>query len=216
MRINESARVFTADDEHVGRVDRIVVDPLTRAVTHVVVRKGIFFPEDKVIPIDQIATATEERINLVQEADARDFPPFFETHYTPLDELDEDDAAEESAGAAAAAAVATAPPLVWHGTYGGVAPLVPGVMRTVVERNIPERALALEPGARVLARGRREVGRLEEVVVTETGQATHIVVSREGLTPTRRALPMSWVDDIAENEIRLGVREGLVESVEAL
>ncbi len=206
LEVHENARVFTAHDEHLGKVDHIVIDPLTRMVSHIVVRKGIFFPEDKVIPIDVVATATEERINLDQDVDPDRFPPFLEYHYVPLEEPIED--------LSASAGTAPAPfPFVWYGPYGVASPTYETTMRTVTERNIPDRAVALEPGIPVLATGRREVGRLEEVILTDFGSATHIVISDDGFNPVRKAIPINWVDAISENEIRLGVVEHMVQSI---
>lgn len=54
-----------------------MIDPQTKAVTDVVVRKGFLFPEDKVIPVEVIARATEDRVLLRRNAgDLKDFPPY--------------------------------------------------------------------------------------------------------------------------------------------
>lgn len=206
LQVNENAPVFTARDEHVGKVDRIVVDPLTRTVTHIVVRKGIFFPEDKVIAIDDIVTATEERINLSTQVDAESFPPFVDHHYVTLD---------EHIQAEGISSHATSLPAIWYGPLGIMTPVYESAMRTITERNIPERAAALEPGTAVLARGRRDLGRLEEIITTNNGTVTHIVVAEAGLHRTRRALPVNWIESISEAEILLGTTENMVKSIKA-
>ena len=205
LEITERTKVFTAHDEYVGKVDRIVIDPITRTVTHIVVRKGVFLPEDKVIPVEGIATATEERINLTRGNHPEEFPLFIERHYVKVDDTDQ--GGDEGEGTVTA-------PFVWYGPYGLTSSMFESSMRLVTEKNIPDRAIALEPGASVCGIGRAEVGTLDEVITTETGHATHIVVTMSDPSLDRKAIPMHWVDDIAENEIHLGVTQWMIDTIE--
>jgi hypothetical protein len=205
LEITEHTKVFTAHDEYVGKVDHIVIDPITMMVSHIVVHKGILLPEDKVIPVEGIATATEERINLARGNHPDEFPSFIEQHYVRLDETDQDG---DEQGATVPA------PFLWYGPYGMTSTMYNSSMRVVTERNIPERAVALEPGAFVCALGRVEVGVLEEVITTDAGLATHIVVTMSDPSLDRKAIPMHWVDDISENEIHLGATAWMIEAIE--
>ena len=205
MEITEHTKVFTAHGEYVGRVDRIVIDPITRMVSHIVVHKGIFLPDDKVIPVVGIATATEERINLDRGSHPDEFLAFIEQHYVEADAEDED--GDERAGSMKA-------PFVWYGPYGMSSAMYASSMRVVTERNIPERAIALRPDASVCALGRVEVGQLDEVITTDAGLATHIVVTMSDPSLDRKAIPMHWVDEIGENEIHLGVTQWMIDAIE--
>ncbi|MEA2025109.1 MAG: PRC-barrel domain-containing protein [Chloroflexota bacterium] len=207
LEVTRDTDVFTARDEHVGKVDRIIIDALTRDVTHIVVCKGIFFPEDKLISTEDIVTATEERINLGQDVDLDQLQPFIEYHYVPLDEADKAGIAIEDAAFFSS---------TWYGPYGISSPMYEATMRTVTERNIPDRTTALEAGATVFTKDFQDVGRLEQVLMTDTGVPTHIVIEKGGLISERRAVPMNWIEDIAENAMRLGVNEHTVESIEPL
>jgi len=40
MQFNENAEVFTSTGEKVGRIDRVVIDPKSDELTHLVVKKG--------------------------------------------------------------------------------------------------------------------------------------------------------------------------------
>ena len=62
MQFRASAEIFTADNHEVGKIDRVVINPRTKDVTHVIVRKGQLFTEDKSVPIEQIAEASSEWI----------------------------------------------------------------------------------------------------------------------------------------------------------
>jgi sporulation protein YlmC with PRC-barrel domain len=207
LEITEHAKVFTAHGEYVGKVDRIVIDPITRMVSHIVVHKGVFLPEDKVIPIDAITTATEERVHLARGSHTEDFLPFIERHYVKRDDEDDEDADEHGEPVRA--------PFVWYGPYGISSTMYETEMRMVTERNIPERAIALEPGACVCSLGRVEIGTLDEVIATETGLVTHIVVTMNDPSLDRKAIPMHWVHDIAENEVHLGASQWMIDAIEA-
>ena len=210
LEITEHAKVFTAHDKYLGKVDRIVIDPITRMVSHIVVHKGILLREDKVIPIENVTTATEERINLKRGSHVEDFPSFIEQHYLTLDETgDEAEASRDPDQPHGPSSV----PFVWYGPYGIGATMFESSMRTVTEKNIPERAVALEPGAMVCALGRMKVGELEEVITTDSGMATHIVVTMCDTSLDRKAIPMHWVDEISENEIHLGVTPWMIEAI---
>ena len=64
MQFNENAEVQTASGEKVGRIDRVVMDPKSKELTHFVVRKGLIFTTDKVIPLDQVESADGDRVVL--------------------------------------------------------------------------------------------------------------------------------------------------------
>src|SRR5260221_6938161 len=82
MQFQQGARVFTADEQDVGTVDRVVIDPRDQEVSHIVVRKGRFLPEDKVVPIHLIASTSDDHIVLAAKPDRiDDLPPFKENHY---------------------------------------------------------------------------------------------------------------------------------------
>src|SRR5678809_171638 len=89
LELKEGADVFTANGEQVGKLNRLILDPGTNEVTHIVVQKGWLLPADKVVPIAMINSALDEKI--VLNEGVRDFdqwPAFEETHYVELTEAD--------------------------------------------------------------------------------------------------------------------------------
>jgi uncharacterized protein YrrD len=209
LDITNDTGVYTAHDEHVGTVDRVVLDPSTRAISHVVVGKGILFREDRLVPISDIATATAERINLRRDVGVDDLLPFVEQQYVPLADTDADRPAGPDDKS-----VRFAMPL--SGPVGEVMPTLDAELVPVEQRNIPDRLTALEIGAPVLSSDHRDVGRLERVVTSAEGQPMHIVVEEGGLMPERRAIPMKWVTEIAENAVALDVTREMVEAIRPL
>ncbi len=60
----------------------MVLDPQTKDVTHIVVRKGFLLKEDRVIPIDRVKAATAERVVLREDTDPLEsYPVFDDTAY---------------------------------------------------------------------------------------------------------------------------------------
>ena len=159
LEVTQETDVYTARDEHVGSVDRIVIDPVSGRVSHVVVRKGLFFPEDKLIQMEDISTATPERINLRQGVVADELLPFVEQHYVPFDEAD----IEEADRPARLIDGGTGFVSTWYGPLGVAAPMHESTLLAVSERNIPDRLTALQAGVPVFSSDRQVVGRLDRV-----------------------------------------------------
>jgi hypothetical protein len=67
MQLKKNAHVHTADQQDAGRVKRVVIDPKTKQITHIVVEKGLLFTEERVLPIRMVADATEEQVTLQGE-----------------------------------------------------------------------------------------------------------------------------------------------------
>lgn len=184
--IKHGTGVFTAHDEEVGSVDRVVVDPITHRIQYVVVRKGWFFPEDTLIPVESVVSATEERINLAPSVDTDDLLPFEESHFVSAD------------GDPVAGRVYP-PPIVYYGPFNAPTPMLQAGQRVIRERNIPEGLEAVDADADVLVEGER-VGSLVQVISTPQGLATHIVV-RSILDALPRAVPVGWIDSLSETEV---------------
>jgi uncharacterized protein YrrD len=202
LTINEGAAVSTADGERVGSVDRIVLDPLTKDVSHIVVRRGVLFREDKVIPVDMISTTDEEQIVLNPGVSDEDIPPFEERHYmTVLEDFYEPD-------------LESVPPLLYFGPYALATPVIPPVTETVRNRDIPDRAVAVETGARVVTSDGEAVGRLAQVLMTDGGVATHLVVDVGSfLFEEHKGVPIGWIESIDDDVVRLGVPASMIEAI---
>lgn len=207
MEITQDARVYTAHDEYLGKTDRIVVDPVTRKLSHIVIHKGVFFPEDKVIPVTDIATATAERINLATGIYPADYPPFEERHYLLLSGVREVTRPSQPAPSAS-----VVPSFAWYGQHGVLPPPYESYMSTVAAHNIPENAVTIEPGSLVIAHD-EVIGEVAEVLATDDGTATHIVLKDGGLSSIDRAIPITFVDRINEGSVRLAVDGTVVASL---
>src|SRR5215216_1535993 len=104
MEFQSGAKVINPRGETVGTVDRVVLDPRTKEITHIVVRKGLLSPVDKVLPVRYVARTEGDRIMLqpdLTQADMDELQEFEETEYLLADE--QDYVKRPQAGAATAA-----------------------------------------------------------------------------------------------------------------
>lgn len=201
MQFKQNAGVFTATDEAVGHIDRVVVDPQTNVVTHIVVQKGFFFKEDKVVPIELIAETAEDRITLRAEAgDLQALPPFEDRRYLNAD--------ARQAPPSPVPSISGFPPL---GAGVEEMPFSPRLI-TQVEHNIPEGTVALKEGAKVITSEGKQVGHLERVFAdSQAHRATHLVISQGLLAPKRRLIPINWANIVGEDEVHLAVKENTLD-----
>ena len=210
MELKKGTTVETPAGESVGHIDRVVMNPRTKEVTHVVVRKGFLFSEDKVVPISLIASTSEDRVMLREGAgDLQQLPASLETHYHPVSEAE---LRPESARAQYAPPVYLYPPVM------GVPPMAysyPGPHYVAeTQENIPEGTVALKEGAKVISSDGKHVGNVERVFTDpQADRATHLLISKGLLLKEKKLVPTTWLSDVTEDEAYLSVGSGTLEEL---
>jgi uncharacterized protein YrrD len=217
MQFKQGVGVRLADGTSVGQLDRVVVDPRTKEVNYLVVRKGTFFTTDRVVPLTLVAQAEENEIVLRDDAgDLEQLPPFEERYYVPAD--------SDTIAPATGAAPSMYPyPPISGGEMGGMAGMtmagqthygaltVPDPVVEQTERSIPEDNVAIRSGARVVATDGETVGSVEQVLTSlHADQVTHFVISQGLLFKDRKLVPVGWVQDIGEEQVTLAVDSAFV------
>jgi uncharacterized protein YrrD len=210
MQYKSNADVLSSEGKKIGRLERVVVDPQSKNVTDIVIKKGLLFTKDKVVPADRVETATEDRVMLKKGAEApEELPDFEEKHYLPVDDPDTFFKEREYAR-----------PTIWYYPLPGV-----GWWRTYpahskpafvsrTERNIPEGTVPVEEGAQVVSSDGHHVGDVERVYTEpEEQRVTHLLLSKGLFSKEKKLLPTAWVDDIFEKQIRLTVDAALIEGL---
>jgi uncharacterized protein YrrD len=205
MEFRQNASVYTVDGKDVGRVDRVVLNPETKEVTHIVVRKGFLFTEDKVIPKNLISVATTDKVMLREDVgDLHALPLFEETHYIWLS----DGSPTKTDGDNR---IGLAPPIY---PYAGVGSILPASMTDLstpqyfaeTAQNIPEGMVALREGAKVIAADGQYVGNVEQVITDpQLGRVVRLVIAQGLLLKERRQIPITWVSQVQEDEVHLAV-----------
>jgi uncharacterized protein YrrD len=211
MELKEGTSVFTIDGKEVGKINRFVIDPSTKEVTHVVVQKGWLLKEDKVVPIKFINSANEERVELDEQVEDYDLlPPFEETHFVNAAEKE-----DYGQSASEVPAVYWYPPMGYlaNPTYG---PNVYNWPPAETKQNIPEHTVPLKEGAEVISADDRHVGNLERLFVSsDSDKATHFVISQGLLLKERKLVPAHWVSNVEEAKVYLTVSADVLDRLPA-
>jgi len=241
MQFKKSAPVYTADDQQVGAIDRVVLDPQTNEVSHIVIRQGWLFTEDKVAPIELVDMATEERVQLrsdVKNLDA--LPQFEEVSYIPYAADDENErspsntgqtnidkvtpATDDSETTTTYSTVTDAFSLYGYPAVGLGWPAYdlgyygyPDELYTVkVKRHIPTGTIALKEGATVVDSQGERIGSVKRVFTNdETDQATHLLISEGWIFKEQKVVPLDWVKTVTEDEVQLHVKADLLNRLPA-
>jgi sporulation protein YlmC with PRC-barrel domain len=202
MRFRRDTPVLTLDGQEAGTIDRVVLEPVTREVTHIVLRKG-FLAEGKLVPVDLIGVATDEHVSIrAMKDDLHALPPFEQARFVEATEPGDGDrqGSLESPVAGLFPYLGPLPPM---GPMGSPEPALPQTS----ERNIPEGTVPLKTGARVIASDGKKVGLVEEVLTDpHQDRATDLVVAGGSLLhKTKWRVPMDWVTEVREGEVHLAV-----------
>jgi sporulation protein YlmC with PRC-barrel domain len=209
MQFNQDAKVYSSNGEDLGRLDRIVLDPASGSATHIVVRKGWFFTEDRVVPVDLVASAGGDEIRLKTEvSEPEEFPLFEESHYLRADSEDVEHTGREE--------YVMPSPLYWYPPASvsiGFPAYYPMSYTVETGRNIPEGSVALKEDAAVITSDGEKVGEVERLVTAEGGQVTHLLVSSGLLKPTTKLIPSNWIASVSDEDIELGVSSSFIESL---
>jgi sporulation protein YlmC with PRC-barrel domain len=186
-------------DGQCGRSTYVVVNPVTRKVTHVVVEERAFPHTEYLVPLELIAESTPTLIRL--SCAARDLialDPFIDFEFVPGEPyFDYDYAGEEM--------------FMWPYALPDV-----GEVLEEYER-IPPGELAVRRGARVEATD-GHVGRVDEFLVDpESEHITHLIL-REGHLWGQKdvTIPVSQIDRIEEDIVYLKLDKSHVEALPAV
>ncbi len=207
MRLVKGADIYSSQGEKLGTLDRVILDPSTKEVTHLVIGKGLLFTTHKVVALDRVNPQIEDNITLLSPKENLDeFDDFEDADYVNLAPADRDGAEQD----VEAAYLYPATNLAWwrsgmSGTYGGVYPSMPIYVRKT-KQNIPQGTIALEEGAKVVSRDDKHVGNIEQVLVdSQDNRVSHFVISEGFLFKQRKLIPVFWISGIEEDEVRLSV-----------
>jgi sporulation protein YlmC with PRC-barrel domain len=65
VALNEGADVISSDGEHVGDVERLMIEPESGKATHFLVSRGMLFKERKLVPVHWVKSVEEDQVHLV-------------------------------------------------------------------------------------------------------------------------------------------------------
>ncbi|MCB0047451.1 MAG: PRC-barrel domain-containing protein [Caldilineaceae bacterium] len=177
-------------DGHCGQSTRIIFKPDTDEITHIVVRQGGIFGEERIVPLEYVTETTPKTIRLrAGKEELEKFPPFLETDYVPVDAVD--------------------PTTLWPDAEGiGTYPM------PISRENIPGDELSLFKGMAVEATDGR-VGRVDEFLLDPANNQISHVVMREGHLWGAKdvVIPVTQIQRIDEDAVYLTLSKHEVEEL---
>ena len=198
MQFTDGMHVYTENKQEVGRISHVVLDQTDKMITHVVVRQGLLFAEDKLIPFELFLTANPEEVILRADIESLEqLPSLWEPHYIPVERAN--------------AAVADAPIMAGGWYMESSADNMPRESDwrefEYVESeklNIRDGTVALKAGARLISTDDQHVGNIESILTkADAAYASHVVIVRGLLAKTRRIMPTSWFHFIEMDTVYL-------------
>ncbi len=197
MDIPMNARVQCADGPH-GRTVRVVINPLTRQVTHLVVASDELLASQYLVPIELVIGTSPELVRLRCTKEQLEKQPLFaEMMLLP--------------GNVPFYPYAAGEYLEWPFVYPE-----PGFV-IAEEEHVPPGELAMRRGARVRATD-GDIGRVDEFVIDPaTESITHLVL-QEGHLWGRKdvTIPVSAIDRIEEETVYLKLDKQAIEALPAV
>jgi sporulation protein YlmC with PRC-barrel domain len=182
-----------------GQSTYVIINPVSRRVTHVVVKRNKGLHAEHLVPVDLVANTTHDLIRLRCTTDELSkIEPFTETEYVQ-ERIPDIDYLEESY-------------LVWPYHIPEIDTTVP-----ITHQRIPHGELAVHRGARVEATD-GHVGRVDEFLVDPVDtHITHLVL-REGHLWGQKdvTIPVSQIDRIEEDTVYLKLDKHSVEALPAI
>lgn len=201
--------VFTRDGEKVGTVDRLVVNPRTRAVEQMIVHSGFFTREDKLIETGLIERIDADGIRLNASGDeVHAFPAFVEERYAaaPRDDLQGGGMVIPNAGGTGQLlyeAPATGRGYPGTGSIFDPAPLDPPPLEPA--SNVPENDAIIGEGTDVIGSNGEKLGTVSDVTFDTHGQLEGFVVKAGLFFKHDVRISADQVAQIGSDHVRLSI-----------
>jgi uncharacterized protein YrrD len=210
MTIEIGSTVLSADDQDIGSIDRLIVDPGTSEVRAAVIRKGVFLPRDIEVPLSSLTQAESGELRLDMTADdVKHLPEFAEEMYIlppPHYQLPDG----YTAGSLYwPAGTMMGPPQNIPVTTAPTEPSMdPSVRDAVLESGSPQDfdEAVIGKGSTVIGRDGESIGKVEELAFdAKTGALSGLVVRSGLLMHNDRHIASSLIDSVSEGVITLTV-----------
>jgi sporulation protein YlmC with PRC-barrel domain len=200
MEFNQAASIYASDGKKAGSLYRVVVDPKTMEVTHIVIQKGLLVKEDKVIPVQEVTAASQDEVILRCTIDA--------LKEMPALEIEKYETLSESPGVVPN----------YQTLEGGfhADPVHEYELITETKRTIPDDLIALKVGAEVVSTDDQPVGKVASVLTEPfTGKITCLIVAQGVFNQTWKAIPIRWVNKLDEDKVRLSAELHQVDELQS-
>jgi uncharacterized protein YrrD len=196
QNIELGADIYSNDHHKLGSVDSLVVDPTSGKIQSIVLRKGLLFPADKILPAEMIARIEPDRVTVnVTRDDVDQLAEYLDTNYVW-------------------------PPAGYYGHVGYMWPAA-SVYTTsatdlMVDEQIHERspdAIILSEGTVVVDRDGEELGRITELASDDRGRVIGFKVEQGIFRHHEHYIPAHVVEAADDDMVRLSVDHAALERI---
>lgn len=224
MHLQNNARIIGSDGSDLGTLSRFVLDPRTRRVTYIILQRGMLSRQEYVLPMDMVERIDEDAIYVKSSLGSPDELSLFqESSYVPapVDPMSNSPFAGGNPNSRmffyyppagmGSAGVTPSYPQEEPVTYGPNAlnpiPVSGADEMTPVQKaedDAPQDIVALKEGARVVSSDSKHVGNVEKLLLdARNNKTTHLLITKGLFFKNTKLVPMDWVDQIDEDEVRL-------------
>ncbi len=197
MDIRFGSPVFSQDNRKIGELREVVVDPVSRELTHLVIRQGLLFSDDRIVAMKDVAKTEDQRIVLTRNAEELEeqSSPFQEDAFATVPGTEED-----------------LPQRIWTQSPGSPSIIPPGIRPDDLspDPSIPMDDVSLLQNSPVQCADGTQVGTVQQVFVDKGDRITHIVMRCVGVYDEFKLIPLDWIRGFEDNVVILGVEEGIV------
>jgi uncharacterized protein YrrD len=193
MDIELGADIISSDGEKLGVVDSLVVEPGDGAIRSIIVRKGLFFPTDRILPVSSVASVDEDGVHVNMTKD-------------DVDQLTEYMDAEY-----------IWPPAGYYGGYGYMWPATSVYAADLmVDDEVRERnpdAIILSEGTLVVDAANDDLGRITELATDDRGRVVGFRVEQGFFRHHEHYIPANLIDTADDTIVRLSVNKDRLEQI---
>jgi sporulation protein YlmC with PRC-barrel domain len=235
MKLSTNARIFTADGKDIGNLNRFVINPRTKAVSHIVFEHGLLEKTEYLLPMYLVDHIDDAGIHFkpLPVKEVAELPRFKDEDYLITDEhalLDRGYVSDDmirsyyyyptvSYGTSAMLRpsdmhIFNPPEGATTATQLGVPVSGKAPVVKETDENIPNNTVALKEGAKVYSKEKKQLGNVEKVFVdSKSLAATHFLISKGLLFKEHKLIPVDWIEDLNEEDVYLTVDQAFMERV---
>jgi uncharacterized protein YrrD len=193
VNIELGSDIYGNDGEKLGVVDSLVIEPDTGAIQSIVVRKGLFFPTDRILPASSVTNIDTDGVHVnLGKDDIEQLTEYMDAHYVW-------------------------PPAGYYGNYGYMWPATSVYASDLmVDSEIEERhpgSVILSEGTLVVGNDNEELGRITEMATDDRGRVVGIRVEEGFFRHHEHYIPAHLIDTADDTIVRLKVTKERAENI---
>ena len=210
MEFRDGAPVFTANEEKIGEIAGVVLDPSDREVTHLIIERGFLLNRDKLVDVDAVTSTSPDRVMLSDDVDPDELIPYEDDQFISIAQTPQDDMSTRRTLAPEMRRT-----VVWYAPFEPAA-AYPAFLRTElhVTQRMTSPSSTIEMGDKVISADGEKLGKVDDII-TSDDEVTGFMIEKGMFFTEERAIPAAWVASIEDGEVRLSVDAAMAESTPA-